>query len=80
MIEVISKRLCDFCGSVVRNDDTYNHGECITNLTFNRCYNYDYNERETETEKIDICSSCLAEIRRCLSLSNNDKIKSLFGV
>ena len=79
MIEVTTKRLCNFCNRAVREDDTYNHGDCIIDLVFTRCYNYDYTERESETEGIDICSDCLAEIRRRLSLSNNEKVKKLFG-
>lgn len=78
MIEVKTRRLCNFCNEVVRNDDTYNHGECITDLSFTRCYNHDYNEQESKTEDIDICPDCLAEIRRCLSLSSNEKVKKLF--
>ena len=78
MIEVKTKRLCNFCNKVVRDDDTYNHGDCIINLSFTRCYNYDYYSNESETEGIDICSDCLAEIRRCLYLSSNEKVKKLF--
>ena len=78
MIEVKTKRLCNFCNEVVREDDTYNHGDCIINLSFTRCYTYDYYSQESKTEGIDICSNCLAEIRRCLSLSSNEKVKKLF--
>ena len=78
MIEVKTKRLCNLCNKVVRDDDTYNHGDCIINLSFTRCYNYDYYSKESETEGIDICSDCLAEIRRCLYLSSNEKVKKLF--
>ena len=42
MIEVKTKRLCNFYNKVVRDDDTYSHGDCIINLSFTRCYNYDY--------------------------------------
>lgn len=78
MIEVKTRILCNFCNEVVREDDTYNHGDCIINLSFTRCYNYDYDERKSEMKGIDICSDCLAEIRRCLSLSSNEKVKNLF--
>lgn len=79
MIEVKTRRLCNFCNGDVRKDDTYSHGACITDLSFTRCYNYDYTERESEAEGIDICSDCLVEIRRCLSLSSNEKVKGLFS-
>lgn len=79
MIEVKTRRLCNFCNKVVREDDTFNHGDCIINLSFTRCYNYDYDERQSETEGIDICSDCLAEIRWYLSLSSNEKVKKLFS-
>ena len=73
-----TERICNFCGSEVRTDDTYNHGTCIIDLAFTKCYNYDYNERKSKTENVDICPDCLAEMRRCLSLSSNNKIKWLF--
>lgn len=37
MIEVKTRRLCNFCNEVVRDDDTYSHGECTINLTYMRC-------------------------------------------
>lgn len=74
MIEVKTRRLCNFCNEVVRDDDTYNHGECTINLTYTRCYNYDYDNREVEVENVDICSNCLARMRNLLSV--DDKFKS----
>ena len=74
MIEVKSRRLCNFCGEVVREDDTYSHGECTIDLSYTRCYCYDYNSRIVDVKGIDICSNCLAEIRNLLSV--DDKFKS----
>lgn len=78
MVEIKTKRICNFCGSEVRTDDTYNHGACIINLTFTKCYNYDYNERTSKTESVDICNDCLMELRYCLSSSSNERLKSCF--
>lgn len=69
-----TKRLCNFCGEIVRDDSTYSYGECTINLTYTRCYNYDYNIRNVKVENIDICSNCLAKMRNLLSV--DDKFKS----
>ena len=74
MIEVKTRRLCNFCGEVVRDDDTYGHGECTVNLTYMRCYNYDYETRKVQVKDVDICSNCLARMRSLLSV--DDKFKS----
>jgi len=78
MVVVKSNRLCNFCGAEVREDATYTHGMCIIDLAFTKCYNYNYNEHKSKTEGVDICPDCRTEIRRCLSLSSNEKIKELF--
>lgn len=68
MIEVKTQRLCNFCGKVVRDDDTYSHGECVIDLAYTRCYCcYDYSKRIDEKDGIDICSDCLAEIKQRLT-------------
>lgn len=72
MIE--TKRLCNFCNELVRDDNTYNYGECTISLTYTRCYNYSYDTRKVKVENVDICSNCLARMRNLLSV--DDKFKS----
>ena len=75
MIEVKTRRLCNFCNEVVRDDDTYNHGECIIDLSYTRRYLYDYgDDRRIKVKEVDICSNCLARMRNLLSV--DDKFKS----
>lgn len=75
MIEIKTRRLCNFCGEDVRDDDTYSHGECIVDLSYTRCYFHDYNDdRRVKVKEVDICSNCLARIRGLLSV--DDRFKS----
>ena len=72
MIE--TKRLCNFCNEVIRDNEAYNHGEYTINLTYTRCYNDNYNDCEVNVENVDICANCLARMRKLLSV--DDKFKS----